>query len=212
MAQKENLYFSPLKTLSKKAMSTKMEESIQSIFQLPQVVLAEVCDAFKPLDLPKIFFLLRSGKICHNIWFVQSGLTRHFYVDDRGKERNTWFTVENNFTTDIPSLLNQQPARENIQLLEDSIIYAIAYSDVQKLQQKHHAFCIWYIKMLENNYFHQIEQRIDELQFMNATERYFNLLKKEPSFSQRISLGNIASYLNISQETLSRIRNEKPTF
>ncbi|WP_194972580.1 Crp/Fnr family transcriptional regulator [Aquiflexum lacus] len=193
-------------------MSIQIENSINHIWHLPQEVLEDVCNVFKYHDLPKNYFLLRSGMICHNIWFVQSGLTRHFYVDDRGKERNTWFTVENNFTTDIPSLLNQQPARENIQLLEDSIIYAIAYSDVQKLQQKHHAFCIWYIKMLENNYFHQIEQRIDELQFMNATERYFNLLKKEPSFSQRVSLGNIASYLNISQETLSRIRNEKPSF
>ncbi|NBO61806.1 MAG: Crp/Fnr family transcriptional regulator, partial [Flavobacteriia bacterium] len=61
----------------------------------------------------------------------------------------------------------------------------------------------------ENFYVHQIEDRISDLQFLSATQRYEKLLAQYPSISQRISLGHIASYLNITQETLSRIRGGK---
>ena len=88
-------------------------------------------------------------------------------------------------------------------------MFKISYKSIIELQNKHHSFCLWFIKMLEKCYFNQIEQRIEELQFFDAKERYKTLLEKNPSFAQRISLGNLASYLNISQETLSRIRSNK---
>lgn len=186
--------------------TTKIQTFIQSFHTLPTEVLEELLSKLTLLDLPSNSYLLKEGKTCENIWFVEEGLIRHFKIDEKGKERNTWFAAEGTITTEISSLINKTPSNESIQLIEDSVIYKLSCTDISKLLNKHHQFCIWYIKIIEQFYFKQIDKRINELQFLDATERYNNLLFQYPTFSQRISLGNIASYLNITQETLSRIR------
>ncbi len=189
--------------------NTKIQTFIQGIYQLPDEVIQNFKKHLQRQDLPKGYFLHREGQICENFWIIESGLVRHFWVDENGKEKNIWFAAENSITTDTTSFFNQTISHENIQLIEDSIVFKICYESIIELQNKHHSFCLWFIKMLEKHYFPQIEQRIEELQFLDATQRYKILLRKNPSFSQRISLGNLASYLNISQETLSRIRSNK---
>jgi CRP-like cAMP-binding protein len=191
-------------------MNTKrIQTFIQSFHTLPTEVLEELLSKLFLLELPSNSYLLKEGKICDCIWFVEEGLIRHFNIDEKGRERNTWFTAEENITTEISSLINKMPAKENIQLIEDSIMYRLSYTDISELLNKHHQFCIWYIKIIEQFYFKQIDKRINELQFLDATGRYHELLLHNPTFNERISLGNIASYLNITQETLSRIRAKK---
>jgi CRP-like cAMP-binding protein len=182
---------------------------IQSIFTLPNTVLQELLGKLNLLELPANSYLLKEGNTCNVIWFIQKGLVKHFYVDEKGKERITWFAAEDTITTEMFSLFNNQPSKENIQLIEDAIIYAISYTDIVQLQNKYHQFCIWYIRMIECFHFNQVDKRITELQFLDATQRYQALLQQNPTFIQRISLGSIASYLNISQETLSRIRAKR---
>jgi CRP-like cAMP-binding protein len=111
--------------------------------------------------------------------------------------------------TDTTSFVKQEPTQESIQLMEDSEMYSIEYTAVQALLQKHHSFALWYIKLVELNYVTQIEDRLSDLQFLDARQRYQKLLNLYPNIANRISLGNIASYLNITQETLSRIRADK---
>lgn len=188
---------------------TKIQTFIQNIYELPVEVYNDFTRQMQRQDLPKDCFLHREGRICENIWIIESGLVRHFCFDEKGREKNTWFTAENTITTDTTSFFNQTISSEYIQLIEDSIVFKISYESIIELQNKHHSFCLWFIKMLEKYYFNQIEQRIEELQFFDAKERYKILLEKNPTFGQRISLGNLASYLNISQETLSRIRSNK---
>jgi CRP-like cAMP-binding protein len=110
---------------------------------------------------------------------------------------------------DTSSLVKKEPSEESIQLLEDSEMYAIEYTSLQTLIQKHHAFSLWYIKLVELYYIAQIEDRLTDLQFLDAKQRYQKLLSLYPNITNRISLGNIASFLNITKETLSRIRAGK---
>jgi len=187
----------------------KIQAFIQDIYELPVAVYNDFIQQMQRQDLPQGYFLHREGRICENIWIIESGLVRHFCFDEKGREKNIWFTAEKTITTDTSSFFNQTISYENIQLIEDSIVFKISYKSIIELQNKHHSFCLWFIKMLEKYYFHQIEQRIEELQFFDAKERYKTLLERNPSFNERISLGNLASYLNISQETLSRIRSKK---
>lgn len=184
----------------------RIQTFIQSFHTLPTDILEELLSKLTLLELPSDSYLVKEGKTCQDIWFVEIGLIRHFKLDEKGKKRNTWFTAEGTITTEISSLINKTPSKESIQLIEDSVIYKLSYTDISTLLNKHHQFCIWYIKIIEEFYFKQVDRRINELQFLDATERYNELLLHNPSFSQRISLGNIASYLNITQETLSRIR------
>jgi CRP-like cAMP-binding protein len=190
-------------------MQVKLEEIIQSIYLLPEQVLEEVLGHFQHLEYPKNHYLLKPGKSCKHIWFMTKGAVRYYYTNEQGKEMNTWFSMDRQVIADTSSLVKKEPSEESIQLLEDSEMYAIEYTSLQTLIQKHHAFSLWYIKLVELYYIAQIEDRLTDLQFLDAKQRYQKLLSLYPDITNRISLGNIASYLNISQETLSRIRAGK---
>lgn len=177
-----------------------------SCSELPEELLLAFTSRGRLHDLPKNYFLLREGKHCGSIWIILKGLARHFYVDDKGKERNTWFAAENSITTDSAAFNGAVASAENIQLLEDSIVFEIAIQEMKLLVQSHHAFALWYIACIEKFYLSQIDERVFDLQFLDAGARYQKLLDGNPGFATRLSLGNIASYLNITQETLSRIR------
>ncbi|KOY84419.1 Crp/Fnr family transcriptional regulator [bacterium 336/3] len=190
-------------------MSMKILEFINTIYPLPDDILEEVISHFQHLEYPKNYFLLKQGRPCKYLWFLLNGAVRYFYTDEDGKESNVWFSLDNDIVADGPSFVNQIPSRESIQLLEDSELYAVDYNNFQNLLQKHHSFALWYINLVEKYYVLQIEDRIADLQFLSAKQRYEKLLTQFSDISNRISLGHIASYLNITQETLSRIRSGK---
>jgi CRP-like cAMP-binding protein len=190
-------------------MKENLKDIIQNIYLLPQEVLEDVLHHFQHLEYPKNYSLMKPGKPCKYLWFMINGAVRYFYTNDQGKEMNTWFSLDTQIITDTTSFVNQTPAQESIQLLEDSEMYAIEYTAIQALLQKHHSFALWYIKLVELHYVSQIEDRLADLQFLDAKQRYQKLLSLYPDITNRISLGNIASYLNITQETLSRIRAGK---
>lgn len=190
-------------------MKVILKEIIQNINPLSPNVLEEVIGYFQHLEYPKNYFLLKSGKICNHIWFMSKGAARYFYTTDQGKEINTWFSLDTQVITDTTSFVHREPAHESIQLIEDSEMYAIKYDELQTLLKKHHSFALWYIRLVELHYISQIEDRISDLQFLDAKQRYQKLLSLYPDITNRVSLGNIASYLNITQETLSRIRAGK---
>jgi CRP-like cAMP-binding protein len=190
-------------------MNERIIEFINNIYPLSQNDLSEVLNSLEEIKVSKNYILIEQGSVCDCIWIIQKGLVRHYYVDINGKERNTWFSSDSTITSNVYSYINQTKSDETIETLEECLIYKLNFSDIKRLQKQNHEFCLWYIKMIEKYYFMQIEQRMDELQFLSASERYKALLELNPSYANRISLGNIASYLNISQETLSRIRSAK---
>lgn len=190
-------------------MKVALEDIIQSIYLLPEQVLEDVLGHFQHLEYPKNYFLLKPGKPCKHLWFMTKGAVRYYYTNEQGKEMNTWFSMDRQVIADTSSLVKKEPSEESIQLLEDSEMYAIEYTSLQTLIQKHHAFSLWYIKLVELYYIAQIEDRLTDLQFLDAKQRYQKLLSLYPNITNRISLGNIASFLNITKETLSRIRAGK---
>ena len=187
-----------------------IEDIIQSVHLLPKPILEDVLRYFQHLEYPKNYFLLKPGKPCKHIWFMTKGAVRYYYTNEQGKEMNAWFSMDRQVIADTSSLVKKEPSQESIQLLEDSEMYSIEYTALQTLIQKHHAFSLWYVKLVESHYIAQIEDRLTDLQFLDAKQRYQKLLSVYPDITNRISLGNIASYLNITQETLSRIRARKP--
>jgi CRP-like cAMP-binding protein len=198
-----------MRNIIKTEMKESLEEIIQTIYLLPEQVLEEVLVNFQYLEYPKNYFLLKSGKPCKHLWFMTKGAARHFYTNEQGKEMNTWFSLDTQIIVDTTSFVKQEPAHESIQLIEDSEMYSIEYAALQVLLQKHHSFALWFIKLVELHYVAQIEDRIADLQFLDAKKRYQKLINLNSGITNRVSLGNIASYLNITQETLSRIRAGK---
>ncbi|MES2775500.1 MAG: Crp/Fnr family transcriptional regulator [Bacteroidota bacterium] len=163
-------------------------------------------NCFEKLVLKKNETLVTEGRMCRHLYFVESGALRGFYKVD-GKEITHWFGFENDFVTSFHSFITQQPAVENIQLLEGSILWAISKEKLTGLFNQHHEI-ERLVRIAYEKYYIRLEERYVNAQFKTARELYENLLLQTPHILERVPLGCIASYLGISQETLSRIRSQ----
>jgi CRP-like cAMP-binding protein len=161
-------------------------------------------DNFEKLILPKNEYLVTEGKICRHLYFLQQGALRGFYNLD-GKDVTHWFAFEQDFVTSFHSFITQQTAVENIQLLEGSVLWSISKEKLNALLDRYHEI-ERLLRTAYEKYYIRLEERFVNAQFKTATERYQNLLEQAPHMLERVPLGYIASYLGISQETLSRIR------
>ncbi|MFT4153184.1 Crp/Fnr family transcriptional regulator [Parafilimonas sp.] len=171
---------------------------------LPETELA-VAKVLTKLELPKGYVLVRQNTVCHYLYFIEAGLTRTFYYK-HGKDVTDWISAERSFAVSVLSFITQRPDRRIIELLEPSVIWAMHYDDFENLCKHHHDF-ERIGRHLTASGLVQLQKKFDELHFSTAQERYETFMQSNPSFIQRVPLGIIASYLGITQETLSRIRS-----
>jgi len=179
---------------------------IQKFFPLSDAALTSLGNQLKKEILPKGAYLIREGKVCNHIYFFEQGSVRGFYNLD-GKEITYWFAFENSFVTSFSSFITRKPGAENIQLLEDSRVWALTYEQLQELY-KNFPEMERLGRILVEQYYVMLEERFVNNHFKEARERYDNLMAQNPHILQRVPLGYVASYLGITQETLSRIRNK----
>ena len=139
------------------------------------------------------------------MYFLEQGALRGYYTLEE-KEITYWFAFEQDFVTSFHSFITGEPAVENIQLLEGSVLWSISKDNLKQLLDQYHEL-ERLLRIAYEKYYIRLEERFVNAQFKTATERYQTLLKQTPHIIERASLGHIASYLGISQETLSRIRN-----
>lgn len=151
-------------------------------------------------------YFLKKGQTVSNMFVLETGCVRGFY-NKKTKDINTWFGFENELLGSFLPLFSNLPSYENIQFLKDATLYYISANDLNALYPKHEQLNTVGRKMAEY-YCKILEERIASFQVESAEERYISLLHDYPQALQRISLGHIASYLGISQETLSRIRKK----
>jgi CRP-like cAMP-binding protein len=183
-------------------------EYINTLVPLSPEVADELLGKSEKQDLPKHFLLHKEGEICQKIYFIEKGLVRWYYHNEDGKEITDSFAAENSFVTAFDSFFQRKPSRYFIELLEDSIVYSMNYADLEESFERIHE-----IQQVSRMILIEIlEQSLDKnaaLQFRNSYQRYDFITEKHPDLLQRVSLGHIASYLGITQETLSRIRARK---
>jgi CRP-like cAMP-binding protein len=184
-----------------------MDQFIAHIKELaPLSIAAEnaLQQVFDKKVIAKNEFLLKEGQVCRCLYFLEKGALRGFYNLD-GKEITHWFGFEKDFVTSFHSFITQQAAVENIQLLEGSILWRISKEHLTALLYEHHDVERM-VRLVYEKYYIRLEERYVNGQFKPASERYDDLLQQSPHIIERVPLGYIASYLGISQETLSRVR------
>jgi CRP-like cAMP-binding protein len=183
-------------------------EYINSFVQLSPDVADELLEKSIKQNLPKHHLLHKEGEICQKIFFIEKGLVRWYYYNEDGRDITDSFGLENSFVTAFDSFFQRKPSRYFIELLEDSIVYSMTYADLEESFEKfpeiERVGRLILIQILE-----QTLEKNAALQFNNAHQRYHFITEKYPDLLQRVSLGHIASYLGITQETLSRIRAKK---
>jgi CRP-like cAMP-binding protein len=156
------------------------------------------------LKIKKGSQLLRNGETCNYFYFVNKGILRSYYFQD-DKEVTNWFALENDFATSIYSFISRNQSYENIEALEDTTLEMLSNNSLQEIYTKFPE-TERTGRLIIENYYISLEERIVSIQFKTAKERYDKLLAKHPGIILRAPMGAIASYLGITQETLSRIR------
>jgi CRP-like cAMP-binding protein len=152
-------------------------------------------------------FLIKEGDICQYSYFVQEGILRVFYIDDKGKEHLLQFAPEGWFAADHESTYFRKASTYYIQALEDTTVYQLNDDFFEKLSLKDPVFTQFNEKLL-HNHIHHLQKRIIQLIAKTAEERYVEFTKTYPDILMRVPQTMVASYLGITPESLSRIRKE----
>ena len=181
-------YFSKYNALS--------NEADKAISEISKVVTVK-----KNLDLQPI------GHTCKTIYFINKGIARIYYYKD-GNDVTESFSFENNIIARVESLFSGTPSRKAIQVLEDTELIAIDSAKLFKLYDTFPEIERLFRKIFESGYVETVH-RIEGIQFHTAEERYTALIKEAPDVLKRVPLKYIASYLGITQVSLSRIRAGK---
>jgi CRP-like cAMP-binding protein len=147
------------------------------------------------------------GYRCRTIYFLETGIARVFYYKD-GMDITDSFAFENNIIVRVESLFTGQPSRKGIQLLEEASLVAIDADRLLKLYDSFPEIERLFRKVFEANHVETVT-RIESIQFHAAEERYKALLAEKPDLIRRVPLKYIASYLGITQVSLSRIRSQR---
>jgi CRP-like cAMP-binding protein len=157
--------------------------------------------------IPKNKDLQSIGHTCRTIYFVKKGIARIYYYKD-GTDITESFAFENSLIARVESLFTGKPSKKGIQVLEDSEFIGISSPLLFELYDRFPDIERLFRKIFEAAYVETVN-RIESIQFHSAEERYLVLTQESPDFLNRIPLKHIASYLGITQVSLSRIRSRK---
>jgi CRP-like cAMP-binding protein len=157
-----------------------------------------------PMKFAKNEKILKEGEVCENIYWIVKGLVRQFYYKN-GKELTEYMATENNIVMCIESLFMEQPSRLQIVTIEPTLLYALPKKVLEQVAMKSVNIQILYRKILEESLILS-QIHADMLRFESAQDRYQKLVKRQPQLVLRAPLVYIASYLQMTPETLSRVR------
>ena len=157
-----------------------------------------------PMKYAKNEMILREGETCTNIYWVVKGLVRQFYYKN-GKELTEYMATENSIVMCIESLFLEQPTHLQIKTIEPTVLIAIPKVELEAVAMKSVNIQILYRKILEESLILS-QVHADMLRFESAQDRYQKLIKRQPQLVLRAPLVYIASYLQMTPETLSRVR------
>lgn len=158
------------------------------------------------ISLPKGRILFETQKTGKSVYFIKKGIVRA-YLFQYDNEVTFWFGKEGDTVISMRSYVENKPGYENIELLEDCILYHIKTRDLKKLFDEDIHIANWGRRFAEIELI-KVEERLISRQFSMAADRYQALLENNPDLIKRVQLCHIASYLGITQVSLSRIRSE----
>lgn len=167
--------------------------------------LKNILDYFKVEELEKNKVIIPYNTIARKLFIISEGMVRIFTISEKGKEITYGFFKEGDVVTISHSFFLQEPSKFILETLEPTLVSSISYDRFNQMIDQY--------PILEKiksetllNFLNEATHRILALQVESAQERYHNLMERMPEVFQRAPLGHIASFLGITQETLSRIR------
>lgn len=164
-----------------------------------------ISNTFVPKKIKKKQYFLQQGDVCKYAGFIVKGAMRQYSIDEKGNEHIVRLLIENWWASDRESYVMLTPSLYNIEAWEDTDLLVITKADFMSKINSIQAVAEMTRKM-DENYAIAAERRLTSNLSLQAEQRYVNLAKTYPEFLKRFPLYQIASYLGIAKETLSRIR------
>jgi len=187
-----------------------MPDFIQNCNRISQLDKAASDDFLKELkskSFHKGDFVVKENEVCKYFYFIEEGLTKLFFYT-KEKEFIMTFFREGMMFTELTSYITKQPSKYMIMALEPTTVKYIHQDEVEKLRKKHHCIETLFSKLFSMGTVGMMK-RISEMLEDDAKARYNHFVNDNSSLLQRISLGDLANYIGITQVTLSRIRAKK---
>lgn len=184
-----------------------LKNNIARKIQLSEAEFERFLSYLKPKTIRKRDFLLQEGEVCRFVAFVERGILRSYSVDQKGEERIVQFAPEDWWVGDVYSSLTGKPSHLNIDAIEDSELLMLSIEAQEQLFEAQPKF-ERYFRLLMQNRFIALQERIYTALNETAEEKYRRFLEKYPSLPMRVPQLMIASYLGVQPETLSRVRKK----
>jgi len=166
-----------------------------------------VAELFKPRLYRKRQYVLQEGDVCSSFNFVVRGCLRMYKIDDKGNTHIIQFATENWWLMDIGSFHGKEPSELNIDAIEDTMVLHISYNDLINLYTKGPKFNLIFRVLIENS-FVSLQKRLLKNISSTAEERYLSFMQDYSHLNNRLPQVQIASFIGITPEFLSRLRNK----
>lgn len=163
-----------------------------------------LADILIPFKVSKNEKLMKEGEVCRYMYYVERGMVRQFYFKN-GRDVTEHFSYEGRIVICIESFLKQNPSRLIVEALENSWLYGIPHDRFLEIADTDKEMNRLYRKILEHALISS-QEHADSQRFENASERYMRLLKTKPEIVLRAPMVHVASFLQMTPETLSRVR------
>lgn len=167
-----------------------------------------VVQKFRPRLYRKKQYVLQEGDVCMQMNFVMRGCLRMYKIDDKGNTHILQFASENNWITDLGSFYTEKPSELTIDALEDTMLLLIGHDDLITLYTQAPKFHRIFRVLIENSYV-SLQKRLLQTISSTAEDRYQYFIDTYPHLVNRLPQTQIASFLGITPEFLSRLRNKK---
>lgn len=187
-------------------MNSVLADQLRTLANLSPEAISLLLSSTLPKTLKKGQYVLQEGQVCKTIWYVEKGCLRTFYDKD-GKEINTRFSFESSFVTALRSLRTAVPSAYSIQACEPATVWAFDKEKLLGLYRQSAEMESFGRNLLEHLLMEQ-EEHANLFKIYSPIERYEYVVKHHPQLIQRVSLSQLASYLGMARETLSRIRKK----
>lgn len=184
-----------------------LRKHIENRVQLSDEEFEIIKTYFIPKKLRKKQFLLNEGEVCRYIGFVNSGCLRIYSIDNKGLEHIVQFAIKDWWVSDLNSFLSGKPAEFNIDVLQDSELLLLEKEARDELLDKCPKMERFFRILIESNHVANNQRIVDSLS-TSAEERYLKFIQTYPKLFEIVPQNQIASYLGITPQSLSRIRKE----
>jgi len=184
-----------------------INQIIDDIYPIREEAKGKIRELVREIGLPKNTIIIEADKVEKYIYFIKNGVVRAYSEHEKG-EITFWFGEEGEVLLSMKSYVDGERGYENIELLVNCSLYRIEIVKLKQLFREDIDVANWARKLAEKELL-KIEHRVISRELLSAKQRYNDLIKNRPGLLKRVPLKHIASYLGITQVSLSRIRREK---